>query len=167
MELEVRGWKGDQGSALLQFPANEAFFTEITRAADEQRRLLFVEISVGDRPVAMAANFTLGRTMFAFKIAYDPAFASCSPGILAEVETVRAFHAESDLEAADGGTDGASYLDKYWLRRQEMQDVYTSTGGYAAELHLRATAGLTRAKRAVNAVFMDRARALGARLSSL
>jgi hypothetical protein len=72
--------------------------------------------------------------------------------VLAEIETARAFHAEPHLEFADGGTNGASYLDALWGRTQRMHDVYISTGRPTSLLHLRALVGATRAKRAVSRV---------------
>lgn len=155
MDLEAKSWKGDAGTALRNVPASRAFFTEITHSAGRERRLLFVEVKVKGRPVAMTTNFTVGSTMFAFKVAYDPAFRECSPGILAEIETVRAFHEEPGLVAADGGTAGSSHLDAYWQRLRQMNEVYTSTGHYRSELHLRAMAGLTRAKRALGEAFAN------------
>jgi CelD/BcsL family acetyltransferase involved in cellulose biosynthesis len=149
MELEARSWKGQAGTALLRSRSDAAFFAEVTRAAADDHRLLFVELTVDGRPVAMTANFVLGRTMFAFKIAYDPAFQECSPGTLAEIETVRAFHEHPALEVADAGTPGTSHLDAYWLDSQHMQEVYLSTGRVPYEMFIRTMAGLTRTKRAL------------------
>ena len=95
----------------------------------------------------MPSNFISGRTLFAFKVAYDDAFSQYSPGILAELETVRAFHETPGLELGDGGTIGASYLDDYWLDSVEMRDAYFSTGSLRSRLLLRIMPSATLAKR--------------------
>jgi CelD/BcsL family acetyltransferase involved in cellulose biosynthesis len=89
LAIEAKGWKGERGSAMLSTPAVASFFREWFRIAAERGwlRLAFLE-SAGRR---VAVDFTLvrGGTVYPFKIGYDPAFATYSPGQLLCAENLR------------------------------------------------------------------------------
>jgi len=149
MTLEAAGWKGERGTALLQDPMHAEFFVEVTARAAGRGRLLFVELRLNGRPIAMTCNFSHGQTLFAFKIAYDPVYHRYSPGVLAEFETVRIFHQVAHLRTADSGVMGESYLDSYWQQRTTMEWLLASTGHYASEAVMRVLPAATLAKREV------------------
>jgi len=149
MDLEARGWKGQGGTAMAQLPSASAYFTQVTKASDEQGRLFFIELKLDGKPIGMTSNFVVGHTMFAFKSAYDPDFKQCSPGTLAEIETIRMFYETPELLAADGGTHGPSYLDSYWQDQILMPVVYVSTSHFASKLRLRLIRAATETKRAL------------------
>lgn len=150
MDLEAKGWKGENGTAMALDPSSSAFFSDITDASSAQGRLFFVELKLDGRSIAMTSNYILGHTMFAFKIAHDPQFEKFSPGTLVEIETIRMFHETPELLVGDGGTSGGSYLDSYWRDQTLMQVVYVSTSHFASELCIRAIPAATYAKRVVS-----------------
>jgi CelD/BcsL family acetyltransferase involved in cellulose biosynthesis len=139
MAIERLSWKGRAGSALACTPANAAFFREMVENSAREARLFFVELRLNGRTIAMTSNFVCGRTMFAFKIAYDPDYREFSPGILVEVQTVRLFLETPGLACGEGGSSDASYLRAYWRDLREMQAMYVATskrwaGAYLALL---------------------------------
>ena len=136
MHLERLGWKGERGSALASVPSNAAFFREVVENFARHEQLFFVELKLDGRPIAMTANFVSGRTMFAFKIAHDPAFKHLSPGILAEVQTVRLFLETPELVCGEGGCSGPSYLSSYWRDLREMRAVYVAMPKWRAGPYL-------------------------------
>lgn len=150
IRLEAMGWKsGEDGAALAKNPREVAFFEEATRSFADAGRLFFVEVAVDGDPVAMTTGFVAGETLFDFKCSYDPAFAAASPGIVAEIETVRAFHADPDLLRADAGTSGATYLTRYWPEATEMWVLLAATPSLASRVFVRLFPLLSRSRRSL------------------
>jgi CelD/BcsL family acetyltransferase involved in cellulose biosynthesis len=138
MKLEAKSWKGEEGTALASTAAGRRFFAEITDAFDEQGALFFVETVVGENPIGMTINFVQGSTLFAFKTAYDPDFRTFSPGILTEVQSIRYFLDAKELETAESGTTGDSYVDDYWNDAADIMAVYVPTARWTAGMVLSA-----------------------------
>ncbi len=147
MALEATTWKGEQGTALASTPADRAFFEELIVELGERGALFCVELVVGDEPVAITVNLVDGRTLFAFKVAYDPRFHAYSPGILAELQTVRLFLESDGLDVGEAGTSGASYIDDYWNDSTELCRTYLATGDLFGRLALRGLEAATGLKR--------------------
>ena len=147
MDLEKEGWKGDEGTAMAQDVDQKAFFEDVTGAFGARGRLLFIELKLNGRPIAISSNFIVGTTLFGFKIAYDPHFASYSPGVLAEVEVIKSFHQDPDLRMGDSGTLGKSYLDPWWNEPGEIEVLYVATRKLRGVVYLAALRALSRLKR--------------------
>lgn len=124
MALEHKSWKGASGTALASSPDDAAFFTDVTARFGARNQLFYVELRLDGRPIAMTANFACGRTLFAFKVGYDPAFARYSPGVLVELAGIRLLHEISELERGDSGAAEGSYVSSYWSDQVELQTVY-------------------------------------------
>ena len=92
LSLEAGGWKGARGSAFDCTEGSRSFFSSIAREAARRGRLMMLGLHVGERPVALKCNFLAGQGSFAFKIAYDEAYARYSPGVLLELENIRRLH---------------------------------------------------------------------------
>lgn len=137
MQLEARSWKGTSGTALLASPADRAFFTDAVQRFAGERGLFFVELRIGGVPAAMTANFVAGRTLFAFKVAYDPVFAKYSPGIVTELEGIKRFHEEPDLLVADSGSTAQAYVRAYFRDQAELQWLCIATPRWAARAFVR------------------------------
>ncbi len=124
LQLERLGWKGSHGTAMACARDDADFFREIVANCGREGNLFFVELKFNDKSIAMTANFVAGRTLFAFKIAYDPDYRNYSPGILAEIQTVKLFHQTPGLTKGEGGATGESYLRSYWRDLAEMRAFY-------------------------------------------
>lgn len=127
MEIEAKSWKGEEGTALQQKSSDQEFFTNLTEALGNRKKLLWCEVKLDGAPIAMSCNFMTGSTLFGFKVAYDPEYATYSPGIVAEMEVVRAIYDGRGIRMAESGTLGKSYLDGWWLDGGEVQVWYVST----------------------------------------
>ncbi len=147
LKLEARSWKGEAGTALACTDTGQRFFEEIIDAYDERGELFCVEMVVDGDPIGMTINFVQGNTLFAFKTAYDPGFRTFSPGISTEVHSIRSFLEATDLETAESGTTGDSYIDDYWNDEADIMAVYVSTPRPSARLVLGAVELATKAKR--------------------
>jgi hypothetical protein len=124
LRLEAAGWKGRRGSALACTEANRRFAVEALARAFERGRLLMVGLDLDERPVARYCAFAAGEGAFAFKTAYDEELRNGSPGILAEVEMIRAFHERAELQWMDSFTaPGNLTIDRMWKDRCIVQRV--------------------------------------------
>jgi len=129
LKLEESGWKGREGSAFACNENTENYFVAIARAAFERDRLEMLALRLDGKPVAMKCNFSSMPGSFAFKIAFDEAYADYSPGFLLEIENVRWFHAQRCFEWMDScAAPGHPMIDRLWVDRVEIQSVLVPAG---------------------------------------
>ncbi len=129
LALEASGWKGAQGTALVQQQAAVNFFRSAACSAFAQQRLQMLGLYMGDRPIAMKVNFLAGDGAFAFKIAYDEEFARYSPGIHLEFENIRSFHEDTPQAWMDScAVPGHTMINRVWGERRTIQHLRICTG---------------------------------------
>jgi CelD/BcsL family acetyltransferase involved in cellulose biosynthesis len=128
LALEHSGWKGPAGGSLLSSPGCEAFFRQMVEGFGREGRVFFTELSVGGQVVSSTCNLVSGGEGFAFKIGWDPGYASMSVGTLNEVELMRqAPQRLSHLRRLDSGSEPGSYMDALWAGRRTLVDGVLST----------------------------------------
>jgi len=129
LALEAHGWKGRRGSAFDCTDANRGFFAAVVREAARRGRLTMLGLKIGDRPLALKCNLLAGAGSFAFKIAYDEAYARFSPGALLELENIRRFHARPGLQWMDSCADPEHFMaNRLWLDRRTLVTMLTASG---------------------------------------
>jgi CelD/BcsL family acetyltransferase involved in cellulose biosynthesis len=130
MSLEARGWKGRAGSALGCREDDRRFVAEVFPEAFRRGQLIITGLNLGARALARHIMFTGGEGAFTFKIAYDEDYASCSPGILAEVDNVRQFMENPGPRWIDSNTmpENKNY-GRVWKGWQTFQRVTLGTQG--------------------------------------
>jgi CelD/BcsL family acetyltransferase involved in cellulose biosynthesis len=134
LRLEASGWKGKLGSALACSQTGRRFAVEMLGAAFNRGRLQMIGLDVGGKPIARCCNLLAGEGSYAYRTAYDEDFAAYSPGIVAELDTVRAFHGDPRLQWMDSITDPDNgTINRLWKDRRTMQTlaVGISTWGEA------------------------------------
>ena len=147
LQLEAGGWKGKQGSALACSESNRRFATEIFTAAYRRGRLHMVGLDLDGKPLARCSSILAGSGGYAFKTAYDEAFARFSPGVIAELDRIRALHDSPELQWMDSFTGpGNVVLNRLWNERLRIQGLVFATDTLG-RLALRALPALRRAKR--------------------
>jgi hypothetical protein len=83
----------------------------------------------------MKCNFLAHDGAFAFKIAYDEAYARFSPGTLLELENIREFHRRDELRWMDSCAVSDHFMaNRLWLDRRSLATVLTTTGKATGEL---------------------------------
>jgi CelD/BcsL family acetyltransferase involved in cellulose biosynthesis len=158
LRLEASGWKGKQGTALACSEANRRFAIEVFGAAHARGRLEMVGIDLDGRPIARSVGFLAGEGAFAFKPAYDEAFARFSPGIISEVARIRNFHDLPGVRWMDSFTDAnSSFMSRLWKDRLTVQSVAFGTNAAGAAA-LAALPLLRWAKRTLSAASRARGR---------
>lgn len=87
--VEVAGWKGTTGSAIVSRPQTERFYRELAAWAASRGSLRLAVLRVDERAVAFHFALEEDRAYYALKGGYDPAYARCSPGKLLIDATLR------------------------------------------------------------------------------
>lgn len=141
LRLEHGGWKSDEHSSLRSDPADESFFKDVVRGFDGESRALFTELRMGDRPIASTSNFVSGGAGFAFKIGWDVELKKYGPGMINEVELVRAApEVCADLAWFDSGAAPDSFINKLWPERRTLVSLVvplTTVAGIGLRLYAR------------------------------
>jgi len=131
LALEASGWKGRQGSALACTPGNRSFASAVLTEGHRRGKLQLVGIDCGGRPVSRCCNLLAGEGAYAYRSAYDEAYAEFSPGVMAEIESIRSFHATPGVAWMDSITDpDNATLNRLWKHRRPMQSVLIGVGGW-------------------------------------
>jgi hypothetical protein len=129
LELEARGWKGRQGTALARQEADRCFFHSLACEAHRRGRLQMLALLLDDRPIALKCNLLAGEGGYAFKIAFDEAFARYSPGVLLELFAIHKLHEQPGLAWMDScAVPRHPMIDRLWLDRRTIQTLLISTG---------------------------------------
>jgi CelD/BcsL family acetyltransferase involved in cellulose biosynthesis len=144
LALEAAGWKGRNGSALASTPQGRRFFRAMSAQAARLGRLELLSLELNGRPIAMKCNLLAGEGAFAFKIAYDEAFARYSPGTLLELENIRAFHCGGARWMDSCAAPEHFMANRLWLERRALVDVVGATGKAPANFALSSLSMLHR-----------------------
>ena len=149
LALEASGWKGERGSALASREGDRRFAAAVFREAFRRGRLFTLGVDLDGIPIARCCSLLAGPGSFAFKTAYDERYADFSPGVLAELDRIAAFHALAGIEWMDSftGPDNKR-LDAMWKDRIAVQASVVPLNRWG-ELALAALPVLRWAKRAL------------------
>jgi CelD/BcsL family acetyltransferase involved in cellulose biosynthesis len=129
LRLEASGWKGKLGGALACSKTNRHFAFEALSAAFRRGRLQMVGIDVDGKPVSRCCNLLAGEGAYAYRCAYDEDYAYYSPGVIAELDTVRAFHALPEAQWMDSLTDPDNATpNRLWKDRRTIETLLVGTG---------------------------------------
>ncbi len=98
LALEAAGWKGRNGTAILNDPAITAFYRALAAGFSAQGRWAWQSVRVGDRLVAAGMGIRCGRTVMLPKIAFDEEFSACMPGNLLTEAVARDAFADPETD---------------------------------------------------------------------
>ena len=122
LKLENSGWKKTTGTAIDCSDDDRAFFKTACRSLFQRGRLRLHFLWAGDTLVAAKCNFLATPGSFAFKIAFLEDKARFSPGVQLEIDNVRRFHAEPDLQWMDSCADpDHPMIDHLWQDKRMIQ----------------------------------------------
>lgn len=127
LRLERAGWKGREGSAIALHADQTAFVYAVVRSAAARGRLVAQRVRVDGTTVAIKLSLSATPTThgvyggFAFKIAYDEAYARFSPGVLLELDNLRHVLDDSPLSWMDSCADpNHPMIDHLWRERRTI-----------------------------------------------
>ena len=130
---EAAGWKGRAGTAFASRPGHGKFFEAVCAAFRAHGRLQMLELTAGDRTVAMKCNLAAGDGIFCFKIAFDEMLARHSPGVQLEIAHVARFHEDRDERWADScAAYDNQMINRLWPDRRRIVTLGVSRTGLQA-----------------------------------
>ena len=133
LALESSGWKGRAGTALGSQPQHASFFRRICAEFGALGRLQMLEMTAGERVVAMKCNLAAGDGIFCFKIAHDEELNRFSPGVQLEIAHVDRFHADRDERWADScAAPDNQMINRLWPDRGAIVTYAVSRPGTQA-----------------------------------
>jgi len=152
LSLEASGWKGRRGTALLDRPAERAFFEAALGGLAAVGKVLAGELTVRGRPVAVGFVLLSAGRAFYWKTAYDETLSTLSPGVLMTLDLSQALI----REGFGGFTDSCAaanhpMIDHLWRERRAVQDVMIAVDPRLPTAAFRAAVAAERARRALRA----------------
>lgn len=146
LTLERAGWKGGKNSALASNADGAGFFRAALARAFDAGLLDFHRLCTGDKPIAMIVNFIDSGAGYSFKIAYDEDFARFSPGVLLEIEMMRALEQREGLRFIDScAARDHPMINSLWRERREIEAINISGRSAGAKAMFRLLTGLEQA----------------------
>ncbi|MCA9079702.1 MAG: GNAT family N-acetyltransferase [Planctomycetaceae bacterium] len=138
LDLESRGWKGREGTAMLQLPAEAQFFRKMVASGFKAGRIEMLGLFVRGEPIALKCNLLASPGSFSFKIAFDEQLARCSPGVQLETDHLNEFLG-SDLEWMDScAVAEHKMINRIWKDRRTIANVTLAVRGALANVYLGA-----------------------------
>src|SRR5262249_38316122 len=129
LQLEQAGWKGKLGGALAANDARRSYFLTVAQEAWRRGRLMMLALKHNGEVIAQKCNFLAGDGSFAFKIAYNEAYARYSPGFFLELENIRRLHDAPEIRWMDScAVPDHPMINRLWLDRRTIQTVLIPTG---------------------------------------
>lgn len=133
--LEASGWKAREGSALRTHADQRAYVREVARNGFARGQVLLQGLFLDGQPLAMLFSFRAGTVCFAFKIAYDEAFAKYSPGVQMSLDVLAHLDTDSRVAWIDSCAEpDHSMINRLLKDRRTIQTVLVSTGRWAGDL---------------------------------
>jgi CelD/BcsL family acetyltransferase involved in cellulose biosynthesis len=86
--LELSGWKGEKGTAILSSPETERFYREVASWASEHGFLRLAFLRLNDRPLAFNYCFEAEGRHYLIKPGYDEEFRELGPGAILTAEMI-------------------------------------------------------------------------------
>lgn len=133
LTLEAKGWKGADGSALAQHPANAQIFRTALTGAAGLGRLERLTLRLDGKPIAMLANFLVPPGVFSFKTAYDESYARFSPGVLLQRENLDLLGRPGIAWADSCAAADHPMIERIWREKRTITHISLAIGGRARQ----------------------------------
>jgi CelD/BcsL family acetyltransferase involved in cellulose biosynthesis len=137
LDLERKGWKGQQGTALACDELSTRFAVQAF-TGDEATSICRADVlTLNGQAIAVSLVAFAGDTGFTVKCAFDEAYRSYSAGLLLELEVIRSLFAEKWARRLDAATAGAHVVDDLWSGRVVVGDLIFSVVHRHPEMRFR------------------------------
>jgi hypothetical protein len=126
-------------------------FETVALEAHARGRLDMQALHAGNRVVAMQCNYVGQDAAYAFKCAYDEAYAQYSPGVLLELENMRVAREQVSVPWMDScAVPNHPTMDRIWSARRRVEARIVSNGRWASDLSIHLFPRLRNLKRAAD-----------------
>jgi CelD/BcsL family acetyltransferase involved in cellulose biosynthesis len=140
LDLELRSWKGQNGTALLSADADAAFTRQLIANLADRRGASVALLRVDGRPIAAQVLLYGGTMAYTWKTAFDAAFAKFSPGALLIDKVTDALFADGVDAIESCGTED-SFMTQLWTGRRTTVDLLVDVGARRSINFVLATLG--------------------------
>ncbi len=142
LELEARGWKGSQQSALASDRRTERMFRRALSGAARRGRLECLTLRLDGRAIAMLANFLTPPGGFSFKTTFDEEYARYSPGVLLQHENLEILY-NSKIDWMDScAAPDHPMINHLWRERRSIARYSIAIGGSLRQMTFAQTVRL-------------------------
>ena len=117
LALEAQGWKGDNGSAIVQQPTEARFYRRVVEAAAQKGQLRLYALRLDGRLIAGQLLLADDGVLFWLKTAYDEALGRYGPGAILFRHTLQDCFADPSVTAVN--IAGGPAWTEIWSKRAE------------------------------------------------
>lgn len=122
VDIERSGWKGRAGTAFASRGADVAYLKQMFRGAFAAGKLSSTALTVDGRKIAIQILLHAGDGAYAFKSAYDEAYARFGPGVLLEIDLIARTVRSDRLAWIDSATEpDHDVLNRLWAERRPIR----------------------------------------------
>ncbi|QDT35229.1 GNAT family N-acetyltransferase [Thalassoglobus polymorphus] len=148
LELELKSWKGEGGSALKQDPQQEEFFRELVTSRTRAGGVEMLGMFLDGEPVAMLCTLVSQKGCFEYKIAFDQEYKKYSPGMLVQLHKMQRFLESKRSPWVDScAVPNHPMINRLWSERRSIEHMVVSLGRPWANIVLGAMPLLRSLKR--------------------
>ncbi len=126
LEMELKGWKGAGGTAILSTPADAVFARRLIGDMAARGDASVALLKLDGRPIAAQVLLYQGRTAYTWKTSYDPEFGKYSPGSLLVDKVSMDLIDQGIVDAIDSCARGDGFMAQLWSARKPMVDMVAS-----------------------------------------
>lgn len=123
LEIEASGWKGQQGSAIVQDRNLLTFYTELSRYWAEQGWLRLFILYAGALPVAFELDAEFNGILHIFKHGYLESWAKSGPGQVLRMQVLRSAFENDGVQLADMFGPSTDFKGKWATHDEELQTL--------------------------------------------
>ncbi|MDO6460962.1 GNAT family N-acetyltransferase [Granulosicoccaceae sp. 1_MG-2023] len=136
IRLEAQGWKGLSGSAIAQNESLCAYYRAMAQAAGARSAIEVQCLARDGQAAAMSIRLLSGVTAYEIKTSFDSNQISLAPGVVLELQNMRALCEREDLQRADSCTNpNNALITQLWDDSLAVYNsVYFAPGRVAALL---------------------------------
>lgn len=124
LHLEVAGWKGGRGTALLQDPGLAAFSRSAVWALAKAGEARIGQLSLDGTPIASVVVLVAERTAYLWKIAYDESFAKFGPGVMLIEDVSRTLLKDGIVAVDSCARQGNRMIEGLWSGVRRLADFH-------------------------------------------
>ncbi len=123
LTLEAAGWKGRMGTAAAQDSNIAGFMERVLCRLAKDNKAFGERLSIDGKPIAITFMLRSGGSVWAWKIAYDEAFAHYSPGVQIALDVTQTLLDDASVTQVDScaGPDHPM-IDHLWRERLALSD---------------------------------------------
>jgi CelD/BcsL family acetyltransferase involved in cellulose biosynthesis len=133
LALEASGWKGRAGTAARHDDAIRRFVEQAVTALAAEGKAGVARLTLDGRPIAAIVTLRSAGGAWCWKIAYDEAFARCSPGVQLLLDVTQGLLDDPAIMRADScATPDHPMIDHIWRERLVLADWLVSVGPCSA-----------------------------------